>query len=168
VSALAALGPRIAITGVFGLGLIYFALIVKTLRTYGTIYAKGERRTGLGVVLGMANSVAIGGLGQGGATATETEELIRGRERGVRGDRERGSGGATVRDERISDRESVKKEREKSGLRSVLGLGLTGYGELGSRSGMVVEAEVDLEKGGREEVVRSVEEVGEETMPGGL
>jgi hypothetical protein len=164
VSSIAALGPRIAITGVFGLGLIYFALIVKTLRTYGTIYAKGERRTGLGVVLGMANSVAIGGLGQG---ATETEELIRGRERGVRGDRERASG-ATARDERISDRESTKKEREKSGLRSVLGLGLTGYGELGPRSGMVVEAEVDLEKGEGEEVVRSVEEVGEETMPGGL
>lgn len=35
-SSRAALGPRIAITCVLALGLIYFALIVKTLRSYGT------------------------------------------------------------------------------------------------------------------------------------
>lgn len=35
LSTKAALGPRIAITGVFGLGMLYLVLIIRTLRSYG-------------------------------------------------------------------------------------------------------------------------------------
>ena len=60
-----------------------------------------------------------------------------------------------MRDERaVSERDSTKKETERSGLRSVLGLGLIG-------------AEVDLEKGEETVAVMSIKEVGEELMPGG-
>ncbi|KAF9074689.1 hypothetical protein BDP27DRAFT_1316661 [Rhodocollybia butyracea] len=46
----AALGPRVAITVVFGIGMMYFALIVKTLSSYGPNGIRGrEQRKNLGV-----------------------------------------------------------------------------------------------------------------------
>lgn len=40
----AILGPRIAITGVFAIGMIYFFLIVRTLKSYGTHWVLSQRR----------------------------------------------------------------------------------------------------------------------------
>lgn len=67
----AALGPRIAITGVFALGMVYFAMIVKTLKRYGA--HTGER----GMRGGAAGRI---GLGQGGRDVDSAMER-RGRER---------------------------------------------------------------------------------------
>ena len=129
------LGPRIAVTGVFGLGMIYFVLIVKTLTSYG-----GPRnRDSLWRVGSASNN---GGSVGGGGVARERErrgedDTTRGRER----ERVRKGGMShqeMEREEDESDRQGNDSERDgedgkekaPSGLRRVWGLGISGGDEL--------------------------------------
>ncbi|KIJ12907.1 hypothetical protein PAXINDRAFT_170945 [Paxillus involutus ATCC 200175] len=108
----AALGPRIALTAVFLLGLVYFVAIVKTLHTYGR------------------PSEGLSGVG-----AVASEARVRGRGRERQGRRER-SGGQDREPARSSrGRERTRRERadhereattDRGGLSAVMGLGLTG------------------------------------------
>jgi hypothetical protein len=139
----AALGTRIAITGVFGLGMVYFALIVKTLKRYGTHL--GGRDTGR-MGSGMSGGMNRNGVG---LRAREIDAAMerRGRERERSGQR-----GVRRREEDVERRDDGEgemdggKERERSGLRMVLGLGLSGVG--------ADTLEVDLEKGEGDEMGR--------------
>ncbi|KAH7916659.1 hypothetical protein BJ138DRAFT_1108451 [Hygrophoropsis aurantiaca] len=114
----AALGPRIAITFLFVLGLLYFALIVKTLHNYGR--TRNEDRQILNDNTGQS--------GRNTERHTDPEREDRGRER-ERG--RTGRGGERGRDRvrndargRAGDRQG---ERPDGGaLSAVTGLGLTG------------------------------------------
>jgi hypothetical protein len=153
LSTTGALGPRIAVTGVFGLGMIYFVLIVKTLTSYG-----GPRnRDSLWRVGSASNN---GGSVGGGGVARERErrgedDTRRGRERErVRKgrmsqqerERERDDESDRQRDDSERDGENGK-EKAASGLRRVWGLGISGENELtnqvaiapGSSEEMVLE-----------------------------
>ena len=130
LSPTAALGPRIAVTGVFFIGMVYFTMIVITLTQYGSTF--GER--GRGKESRFANSGATPG---GGTLGKEREIEAAMESRGRR--REPVSAGAGARVVRREEEGEGKREREKggTGLRPVMGLGLTGMGEI----------EGDLEKG---------------------
>jgi hypothetical protein len=108
----AALGPRIALTAVFLLGLVYFVAIVKTLHTYGR------------------PSEGLSGVG---AVASEARVRGRGRERQGRRERTGGQDREPARSSRGRERtrrERADHEREattdRGGLSAVMGLGLTG------------------------------------------
>lgn len=95
LGAKAALGPRIAITCLFGLGMIYFALIVRTLKSYGTHagrkgaqWARARdvleaRRRGGGGVDDAAGSNAAARGGEISASRADVDSAMgrRGRER---------------------------------------------------------------------------------------
>lgn len=126
-----ALGVRIAISIVFGVGLVYFAFIIKSFGRYaqnGTDRRAPTRRRN-------PASGDPAGTGQPGATESGADE--RARERG----RER--------------RNVLSDDRERDAKSPVVGLGLTGLDGngvgspgSGSLSGVVVTTrEVDLEKG---------------------
>jgi hypothetical protein len=142
-----ALAPRIAITCVFALGMVYLGLIVTTLRRYGKVSGKGERRSGFGVPpSGVGGAPAGGvtsglGLGLGLALGPERTEERRGRQ-GL--DERRRDVGMGRREE-----EESRNEKERNGvLRSALGLGLTNLGDRGAQNGLGEELLViDLEKG---------------------
>ncbi|KAF8075802.1 hypothetical protein FPV67DRAFT_1469317 [Lyophyllum atratum] len=132
-----ALGPRIAVTGIFLLGMVYFALIVKTLRGYGT-HAGGSSK-----------------LRQGERGAAEQSPGMRARdidaamERRGR-ERQRSGSGPTRRREESPERErgvdagaQKEKRMDRDGLRSMMGLGIVGLGLHQQDSGI----NLDLEKG---------------------
>jgi len=123
LSPTAALGPRIAVSALFFLGLLYLVAIVKTLHNYG-------RTTETRLVMGMSARNEL----------PETREDD-GRERGS----QRGHGTSSGRDAddaRESTRPSRGRERtqrgreqdatEPGGLSAVTGLGLTGLDEFTS------------------------------------
>lgn len=121
-----ALGPRIAITSLFGLGMVYFVMIVRTLQSYSGPKLRGSF-WGSGSNVG---SVPPGGGGSGvGRDRSRDGETRRGRERerrtrGGRNNREREPQREreTHRDEennRQRDESEGGKERAPSGLRKV-------------------------------------------------
>lgn len=128
LSTRASLGPRIAITGVFGIGMIYFALIVKTLRSYGT-------HTG-GMALRKMNRGALEQTTSMRARDIDAAMERRGRER------QRSASGPRRREDapeagRGFDRE--EGDRGKGGLRTMLGLGLVGLKDQGHGTRMDLE-----------------------------
>jgi len=161
-----ALGPRVAITGVFGLGMIYFVLIVKTLKSYG-----GPRNR---ESLWRVRSASNNGGSVGGA-----DGLFRERERSGDGDTRRGRereraprGGLGRRDgERArktgrddendrqrdgSEREGdYGKEKAPSGLRRVWSVETSGENVFINEAVVVPGSsdDMDLEKGGVSEKV---------------
>lgn len=144
-----ALGPRIAVSAVFMMGLGYFVLIVRTLQSYSGPRFRGSYR-GPGSAGGMGSPVPGGGNTTGAGTAGSSsgrgdgERRGRERERGTKGrrsDREREKDRQRMRDleqERNQEREREReyegdgkkddygKEKGPSGLRKGWGLGLTG------------------------------------------
>jgi len=132
-----ALVARVAITSVFVLGMVYFALIVRTLRGYGSA---------LGSVAVNARPV---GSGMGGRAAGQPQtprrdielELQVALERRGRERQRSVEGSVRRREERRSfdaeESEGGRGDKGGSGLRALLGLGLVGLH--------------DLEKGGGEE-----------------
>jgi hypothetical protein len=69
LSSTAILGPRVAITGVLVLGLVYLAMIVKTLMSYGRVGCDEsgcEDGFGCCFCAGVAGLEGAGGGGQGG------------------------------------------------------------------------------------------------------
>ncbi|KAG6910183.1 hypothetical protein DXG01_012632 [Tephrocybe rancida] len=132
-----ALSTRLAVTGVFALGMIYFILIVKTLRSYGThANSKAWRRRG---------AVGVDQAPQLRARDADAVVERRGRER------QRGASGPRRREETpepergLHGAVELNKEgkKERGGLRSILGLGIMG---VGAREAEPV-IHVDLEKG---------------------
>ncbi|KAF9236913.1 hypothetical protein BU15DRAFT_8900, partial [Melanogaster broomeanus] len=103
------IGPRLAVTALFVLGLVYFGAIVKTLHTYGRV--RGVRRDG-----------------GGGARGVETEVRQRGRER--EGETTPGTRGRHPTRRANPDQELEATDR--GGLSAVTGLGLTGLDAVAS------------------------------------
>jgi hypothetical protein len=115
----ASLGPRIAVTAVFALGMVYFAMIVKTLKSYGTHVGPG---------MGGRMGRGTGELRASNSRAREIEVAMarRGRER------ERSVSGPRRREE--------VPERERRGL------GLTGLSPRSLDSGVGLGLENAEEK----------------------
>ncbi|KAG5350783.1 hypothetical protein C0989_009292 [Termitomyces sp. Mn162] len=130
-----ALGTRLAITGVFILGMIYFILIVRTLRSYG-MHANNK-------VWSRRQLAEREQTPRPGARDSDIVVERRGRERQRRasGPRRREE---TPEIEREHKGEPNIERKEKAGLRSILGLGITGIGT--RENDRVVH--IDLEKGG--------------------
>ena len=84
LSATAVLAPRVAITGVLVLGLVYLAMILNTLMRYGKEW--GEMRADAEMGMGMSSGAVSVGGGE-----LERRERHRGRD-GERGRRRRGGG----------------------------------------------------------------------------
>ncbi|KAF8890400.1 hypothetical protein BD779DRAFT_1671352 [Infundibulicybe gibba] len=79
----AALGPRIAITGVFALGMVYFFMIVRTLKRYG-VHVGGRGITSVGQDMRAAHN-----MNRPDAMAAALEMRGRPRERSTEGGRRR-------------------------------------------------------------------------------
>jgi hypothetical protein len=113
LSVKAALGPRIAVTGVFALGMIYFIMIVKTLRSYGgprireSIWRVGSASNNGGSVTGVGGLHAERDQNGDGDTrrGRERERVLR----GGNGQRER------VRVREIVENDGNEKRRDDSG-----------------------------------------------------
>ncbi|KAG6873606.1 hypothetical protein C0995_013979 [Termitomyces sp. Mi166 len=124
-----ALGARLAITGVFALGMVYFVLIVRTLKSYG-MHAnnKAWRRR---------EPVAGEQTPRPGARDVDVTAERRGRER------QRGASGSRRREEMPEMEREHREEphKEKGGLRSILGLGIMGIGTRGNDRVVHVELE---------------------------
>lgn len=138
LGARASLGPRIVVTAVFVLGMIYFAMIVKTLKSYGTHAGGMGGRVGRGATERASNvrereiEAAMSRRGR------ERERTMSGsRRREEAPERERRS----VKDGDLSRDKSLRKERGES--RSTMGLGLTGLSPRGLDSGIGLEREKD-------------------------
>lgn len=139
------LAPRIIITGVFGIGLVYFALIVKTLKRYGDL---GERELQRGRGVGPGNPLRDA---QYGLRASEVDAAMerRGRDR-----QRRGARGVRKREEGVERRdlegagEAGGGKVGESGLG--VGLGLTGMGGGLHGGELVDEVPEELEKGGKD------------------
>jgi len=132
LGARAVLGPRIAITAVFLLGMVYLAMIVRTLKKYGS--TQGSSRALLSV--GMKDRI------DGHSTAHRREHSTRGRnakqsepggyddEMDRRGRERERSTSTQVRqreegfESRERRRESSERESRQSGLKNMLSLGL--------------------------------------------
>ncbi|KAG6877815.1 hypothetical protein C0993_003599 [Termitomyces sp. T159_Od127] len=127
-----ALGARLAVTGVFALGMIYFVLIVRTLKSYGVHENLRQREPTA------AEQTARPGARDSGDVTVER----RGRER-----QRRASGSRRLEEtpeiEPKHREELCNGRKEKGGLRSILGLGIMGIGT--RENGRIVQ--VDLEKG---------------------
>lgn len=128
LSPTAALGPKIAVSALFFLGLLYLAAIVKTLHNYGRTTENG----------------LFGRTSVGGGMPDIQEDDARGERESQRGwGRDYGSDGDHGHD---STRASRGRERTRSGherdatepgeLPPVTGLGLTGLDELASPGGL--------------------------------
>ncbi|KAG6894776.1 hypothetical protein C0992_004732 [Termitomyces sp. T32_za158] len=130
-----ALGARLAVTGVFMLGMIYFVLIVRTLKSYGMQANNDTSR--------QREPVAVEHAPHPGARDGDdvtADRRGRERQRGVSGPRKRED---TPEMEQKYQTEPCKERKEKGGLRSILGLGIMGIGA--RENGRVVQ--VDFEKG---------------------
>jgi hypothetical protein len=103
LSATAVLGPRVTITGVLVLGLVYLAMIVKTLMRYGRGWGVMRAGAGMGMTVG-----AISVQGEQG-----TEGGREGSERDIGKDGERRS---TRRRGGSVDRHAEARERVKEGI----------------------------------------------------
>lgn len=130
-----ALGARLAVTGVFALGMVYFILIVRTLKSYGMHTSnKTLRQREPAVVEQTPRPGARDGVD------VTAERPGRERQRGV---------SRPMRPEEPPEMESkhggepYKERKEKGGLRSILGLGIMGIGT--RENGRVVH--LDMEKG---------------------
>lgn len=112
-----ALGPRIAITGVFVLGIVYLVFIVRTLRSYG-----GPRKRASLWRVGSGNNGGVVGGGMGTAGQSGDGEARRGRERerGPKNNFGRGQRKGEMDDDNEREGESGK-ERGRSGLRKAWG-----------------------------------------------
>jgi len=161
------LGPRIAITGVFGLGMIYFVLIVKTLKSYG---GPRNRESLWRVGSASNNGGSAGGTGGVSRERSGDGDVRRGRERErtVRGGgRHRGGERAQERGGDVeidgpregSEREGEGgKEKAPSGLRRVWGADNSETNEKNEYTNEVIIVpgspdDVDLERGGVSEKV---------------
>jgi hypothetical protein len=153
------LGPRIAITGVFGLGMIYLVLIIKTLKSYG-----GSRNREPLWRVGSASNPggSVGGTSGVARERSGDEDIRRGRERArtVRGGgreraRERGANVESDRPREGSEREGEGgKEKAPSGLRRVWGADNPEKNEFTNEVAIVPGSpdDVDLESGVSEKV----------------
>lgn len=143
----AALGPRIAVTGVFVLGMVYFALIVKALRRYGTHPgARGAAgRTRPGAAPGRnAGAGAVSDRPRAGDVDAAMER--RGRERERSAQRTPRREGSIERRDGARDVDAAEKAKESNPLKALLGLGLTAPGSRDHDSGIGL----GLEKGDEE------------------
>ena len=86
LSATAVFGPRVAITGVLVLGLVYLAMILKTLMRYGREWGEMRAEMGMGMSLG---AVSVQGR-EPRERGRERRERDRGRD-GERSTRRRGA-----------------------------------------------------------------------------
>jgi hypothetical protein len=116
----AALGARITITALFSLGLLYFAMIVHTLRRYGSAVGKRERGREIGLETRM-NGPSGNAVPAGRANEWDAEMERRGRERERNGSRN---------ERKRKDLADGGDEKEGSGSRRMVGLGL----QVGSKS----------------------------------
>lgn len=127
LSPTAAIGPRVAISALFFLGLLYLVAIVRTLHSYG--------RT--------TDYRLFGGLpaanGRPEIQIDDTERRDRGSQRG----RETSSAGDGNQDRESTragrGRERPQEATEPGGLSAVMGLGLTGLDEIVSARGSTEE-----------------------------
>lgn len=151
LSPTAAQGPRIAVTVMFLLGLVYFLLIVHTLRRYGRDFPAGNQLEGPGP----AGNEQTADRDYQGFTSRG-----RRRERNVRiGERRTESGRGT----RSREQDGVRHTKERSELDrlpAISGLGLVGLqdspGQSVSGHGGSSDEMTKLEKG---EVLTSVQEL---------
>ncbi|KAF5371506.1 hypothetical protein D9615_009585 [Tricholomella constricta] len=148
----AALGPRIAITGTFVVGMVYLALIVKTLRSYGTHAGGGtawRRKTQEPEHPHPQTQTQAQAQVQAQTPDLRARDVDAAMERRGR-ERQRSTSGRRRREEtpeegRGAHAEVFKEERRdnRGVLRSFLGLGIVGVGSREQDSGM----HLDLEKG---------------------
>jgi len=161
LGARAVLGPRIAITAVFLLGMVYLAMIVRTLKKYGS--TQGSSRALLSV--GMKDRI------DGHSTAHRREHSTRGRnakqpepggydrEMERRGRERERSTSTHVRqreeglESRERRRESSERESRHSGLKNMLSLGL-GSRFVARDGEKEVEVEMDVKVRDDVEVMR--------------
>ncbi|RDB20239.1 hypothetical protein Hypma_012623 [Hypsizygus marmoreus] len=135
LSAHAALGPRIAVTGVFGLGMVFFAMIVRTLRSYGMHNVGVQPRAGL-----RARDIDAAMERRGRERQRSTSGSTRRREEAAP---ERKARGVAVEVDEVKE-----GGKDKGGLKGMLGLGLIGVGSREHDSGL----HLDLEKGNSREL----------------
>ncbi|KAF8638118.1 hypothetical protein AX17_002438 [Amanita inopinata Kibby_2008] len=137
----ASLGPRLVITTVFMIGLVYFFLIVKTLQRYGShIGVRGIINARTGIDASGSHDAAKGGNKHELEQDNRTERRGRQRERHSPGtDREAGRDGKKG-DVKVvvAEAKETEQEGDSSKFKAIVGLGLV---ELGR------DETVDLEKG---------------------
>ncbi|KAF9464333.1 hypothetical protein BDZ94DRAFT_1256944 [Collybia nuda] len=141
LGARASLGPRIAVTAVFALGMVYFAMIVKTLRSYGThVGGMGSRMSRAAAEQRASNlreREIEAAMSRRGRVRERTVSNTRRREEAP----ERGRGSA-------KDGDSIREKsprNDRGEPRSTMGLGLVGLSSRGLDSGIGLERE-DVEK----------------------
>ncbi|GLB33212.1 hypothetical protein LshimejAT787_0100970 [Lyophyllum shimeji] len=138
LSSRAALGPRIAITSVFTLGMVYFVLIVRSLRSYGSHAARAgawrrKERAAEQTPRMRARDIEAA-----------MERRGRVRQRSGSGPTGRRREESPERGEKAAEAAGYREERkDNGGLRSMLGLGISGVGSREQDSGI----HLDLEKG---------------------
>lgn len=138
LSAHAALGPRIAVTGVFGLGMVFFAMIVKTLKSYSTHASGMEQRQKY------HNSEQV--------ISPRARDLDAAMERRGR-ERNRSVSGPRKREEAPERRRVVDMDDDKGGQgATMLGLGFMGMGLRNHDSSI----HLDLEKGNVKETEKVI------------
>jgi len=125
LSPTASLVVRIALTALFGLGMVYFAMIVNTLRKYGTQFADRETERGDGVRFGpevVSDAVVNGSRGDVSVRriVADVGSDRRGRER-------------TRRTRKEKDRDEMMQTEEE---KDTPGLGSTGVDA--EREGIVI------------------------------
>ncbi|KAJ8455733.1 hypothetical protein ONZ45_g18871 [Pleurotus djamor] len=149
----AILGPRIAITAILVLGLLYFVLIIQSLKSYGSRRREVERRASLlraGASVGMRERRADRGdadererRGEGGER--RGRERVRSQRRhhrhptdaAPRNDRERG--------EVPAERPARAERGDKTPLSDPLGLGLLGIDDVGKDGASSTKSKVGVE-----------------------
>jgi len=134
----AALGPRIGVTALFAVGIVYFAMIVRTLSSYG--------RDREGKVRGFSDDAAVTGV-ERVAVEVAREDRDRDRERGRRAER----GRERVRGEGRARGKTTERTREPGTgtLSAVTGLGLMNLGDQPGSSATVESSDENaMEKHG--------------------
>jgi hypothetical protein len=114
-----ALGARIAVTGVFTLGILFMLMIVKTLKSYGMHEEQAGMGVGVWTTPGSYRSETRASMGARDLGAP-MERRGRERERSASGGRRM----AQLHSGVPKNQEKELVEREKGGLKMVLGLGL--------------------------------------------
>ncbi|KAG9317031.1 hypothetical protein JVU11DRAFT_1213 [Chiua virens] len=125
LSPTAALGPRIAVTTLFGLGLLYLVAIIKSLHNYGKTTKLFRMSTGNGQLPDISENETRGGE-RGSQRGRRTNH---GRDGGHGG---RESAQARRGRERTRGGRPEQDATEQGGLSAVTGLGLTGLEDVGS------------------------------------
>jgi len=137
----AALGPRIAITCVLLLGLGYMAMIITTLKTYGT--QPGSTRTPANLGIGIRSTMQGGGTPTQGQGAAASKKKVRARDIDAAMERRGRQREKSTSTTRIRRREEDVERRQQGGQ---LGLGDNGERISKGMYGLGLGSDIELKK----------------------